>query len=373
LKSYDSVIGFIKGYSIIFRNVKGVIMERIIYRTLAACILCLLLFGLTANAYATHMGPPPVGQTLVREGNFAVKLASALDLKNTEDEVEAESLLAGAGIVPRNGWIADYPVTPDIMGEVRDSLFDAIDAGKLTKGTDETLKAFDDVCDELGISIRPYTEGETAEAPPSGAENYPNPAVIENYYAEQEPPVVTYYAPPPGYYSMYSWVPYPFWWVDFWFPGFFVLNDFHKVIIINKRVVIVTNHFHDRRAHRAFRIDPAERFRGRTFSGIGAPKRGKFLSTGEPRSSEKIFNRAPEHRTPDDRGRTGSQMKSGDRGGTGGQVKPGTRGGTGGQTKPGDHGDSGRKMRTDDVPAAPPPRSSGTPSSGINQRDMQRK
>ena len=65
--------------------------------------------------------------------------------ESTEDEVEAESRLAEAGIVPRNGWIADYPVTPDIVGEVRDSLLDAVDAGKLTKGENEALKTFDDV------------------------------------------------------------------------------------------------------------------------------------------------------------------------------------------------------------------------------------
>jgi hypothetical protein len=90
-------------------------MGRIIFRK-AVCILCLLFLGVTVNAYATHMGPPPVGQALQREGNFAVKLVSALALGNTEDEVEAESRLAEAGIAPRNGWIADYPVTPDIIG-----------------------------------------------------------------------------------------------------------------------------------------------------------------------------------------------------------------------------------------------------------------
>jgi hypothetical protein len=255
----------------------------------------------------------------------------------------------------------------------------------LTKGTDEALKAFDDICEELGVSISPYTEGEIAETPPSGAENYPNPAVINNYYADQGPPVVTYYAPPPGYYSMYSWVPYPFWWVDFWFPGFFVLNDFNRVIIINRRVFIVTNHFHDRHHHRTFRIDPAERFRGRTFPGIGAPKRGRFLSTGQPKSSERIFNRVPEQTRPSERGATGGQMKSGDHGGTRGQVKPADHGdggrqmksgdhsGTRGQVKPADHGDTGRQMRPGDGATVPSSRSGGAPSGGIDQREMPHK
>ena len=52
-------------------------------------------------------GPPPIGQQLVREGTFAVKLALALGMGKTEGEVEAESRLVEAGITPRNGGIAD--------------------------------------------------------------------------------------------------------------------------------------------------------------------------------------------------------------------------------------------------------------------------
>ena len=74
----------------------------------------------TAVEQANH--PPPVAQPLVREGDFAVKLVSALNLGQTDNEAEAESILSHAGIAPTNGWIADYPVTPEIVGELLQSI-----------------------------------------------------------------------------------------------------------------------------------------------------------------------------------------------------------------------------------------------------------
>ena len=55
---------------------------------------------------------PPVAQTLVREGDFAIKLAAELDLGKPENEAAAEDILARAGVSPLNGWISDYPMTP---------------------------------------------------------------------------------------------------------------------------------------------------------------------------------------------------------------------------------------------------------------------
>ena len=105
--------------------------------------------------------------------------------------------------------------------------------------------------------------------------------------------MVTYYAPPPDYYYLYAWVPYPFWCYGFWFPGFFVLHDFHRVVNVHNRAVFVSNHFNDVSAHRVFRVDPVKRFNGRTFAGIGAPRTGGFVSTGVPRSDRRIFNAPP--------------------------------------------------------------------------------
>jgi hypothetical protein len=72
-----------------------------------------------AQSEQLRPGAPPVGQPVVSEGDFAVRLAFALAVVTTEDEVEAESRLGEIGIAPRNGWIADYPVTPDIVAELR--------------------------------------------------------------------------------------------------------------------------------------------------------------------------------------------------------------------------------------------------------------
>ncbi len=267
-------------------------MKRLLFIEIITIVVSLLLMPLVIYAQAEQATTtiPPVGQTMVREGNFAVKLVSALALGETENEVEAENILGSVGISPRNGWIADYPVTPDIMGEIQKSVIDAVDSKKLSMSKDEALKRFQDVTTETDLDIRSYT-GEPQETTPPDSENYANPTVINNYYNNQGPPIVTYYAPPPDYYYLYAWVPYPFWWFDFWFPGFFILNDFHRSVIIHKRVVFISNHFNDFRHHRVFRIDPVDRFHGRTFAGIGSPKRGRFLSPGVKRGSESIFNR----------------------------------------------------------------------------------
>ena len=87
------------------------------------------------------------------------------------------------------------------------------------------------------------------------------------------------------------WVPYPFWWYDFWFPGYFILNDFHRVVHFRNRTEFISNHFNDAGHHRVFRIDPLDRFHGSTFAGIGAQRKGNFISSGVKNGSRSIFNR----------------------------------------------------------------------------------
>jgi hypothetical protein len=62
-------------------------------------------------------------------------------LGTAKNEAEAESMLASVGIAPKNGWIADYPLTPDIIGEVRKTIGLALDSGKLAMKKDEALMA----------------------------------------------------------------------------------------------------------------------------------------------------------------------------------------------------------------------------------------
>jgi hypothetical protein len=258
------------------------------------CILFLIPAMIHAQSYQTGTDSPPISQQLVREGDFAIKLNTALGLESTQDEVEAESQLGEVGIAPRNGWIADYPVTPDIINELQKSVSDAAIAQRLPDERDEALHIFQDTVADLNLSIRPYASNQPH---PSGPEQYPDQTVINNYYSNQGPPVVTYYAPPPDYDYLYSWVPCPFWWVDFWFGGYFILHDFHRVEFVNHRAVFVTNHFNDRRDHRVFRVDAISRFNGRSFAGIGAPHNGRTIAgTGASHNGRTVAGTGAPHR-----------------------------------------------------------------------------
>ena len=242
---------------------------------------------------------PPVAQPLVPEGVFAVELAEALKIGQAQDEAQAENMLSAIGIEPKNGWIAGYPVTPDIVGEIEKSVAASVDAKTLKMGKDQAQKAVENVSAKLGLNVMPafpspsaqaapignvpiyrymddngvlyYTDryelipqeyrdqlqmirgevppqlsaepaGEEAETPVNNFVANPNPQVINNYYYNDGPPVVTYYAPPTAYYYLYAWVPYPFRCSGFFFPGFFILRDFHRHVIFNKHPFVVTNH-----------------------------------------------------------------------------------------------------------------------------------
>jgi len=258
-------------------------------------ILAILLLGLLpvathAQAEEAKSNPPPVSQPLVTEGIFAVKLAESLGIIQTSDEIAAETSLGESGITPRNGWISDYPLTPDIIGEIRQSVATAADNKKLALNREDALKRFGESVESMGLAVRVYTSGESSMNKPISCEKYPNPATIADAYSGEEPPVVSYYCPPADYYDLYSWVPYPFWWADFWFPGFFILHDFHRHVAFHKHFVQVSNHFIDRRRNHFYRVDPVDRFHGRSYAGIGVRSSHEFRSIGIPRSSTTIFN-----------------------------------------------------------------------------------
>ncbi|MGD0281138.1 MAG: hypothetical protein ABSB95_02105 [Dissulfurispiraceae bacterium] len=238
--------------------------------------LLILLIILTAfvvspvlsNAQADQqaVASSPVSQPLIREGALAVELVGDLKVGATENEAEAEDLLSAAGIAPHNGWIADYPVTPDIVGELQTAINEAANSGKLGMGKDAALKAFQDAVNSNGLPVKPDTSGNVAgEASPPG---YYDSTIQDNYYTNEGPPVVTYFAPPDEYAYMYTWVPYPFWWSDLWYPGFFVLADFnvstHWRHHGHDHDGFITNHFHDPKTGGITRIDPSNRFHGGT-------------------------------------------------------------------------------------------------------------
>ena len=271
-------------------------MKKLSTRKVSLSAVFILLLWVPAMLYAQSTEPPSVGAPIVREGDFAIELSAALGLGQTEDEVEAETWLGEAGIAPRNGWIADYPVTPDIVGELQTSVGRAADANKISMDSDEAQRQFIAVCAQFGLSVTPYT-GPTRALPPS-CDNYPNPATINEYYSDQGPPVVTYYCPPPDYYYLYAWVPYPYWWSGFWFSGFYILHDFHKHHFVHNRTKFVSNHFNDVKHNKVYRVDPVKRFKGKTFAGIGARGSKNFVRTGVPRSDRNIFNAPRERMAP---------------------------------------------------------------------------
>ena len=144
---------------------------------------------------------PSVGQALVREGSFAMKLAEGLKIGPVQSEAEAESRLAQMGIAPRNGWIADYPVTPGItgiIGELQNAVGAAADSGKLAMNREEAIKVFQglisDIQDQHARAKTPFEE-----QPPPGPYRYPYP-----YYR--------YYYP---YYYPYAY-PYPYFYFRFY-------------------------------------------------------------------------------------------------------------------------------------------------------------
>jgi hypothetical protein len=253
----------------------------------------------------THL--PSIEQALIPEGVFAMQLAEALKLGSSLDEAEAEALLSGLGIEPKNGWITDYPVTPTVLGDIEKGIVAASEQGKMTLPKDQVLKLLGEVKTKLGLDIEPASKAPAGlnrkpekktvysyidsqgvthytdiyESIPTEYRNsiralslstaqrisdntwdnrarisdpeslaIPISDDINDYYEEQGPPVVTYYSPPVPYDYLYTWTPYPFWSTGVYFPGFFVLNNFHRKITFNRHPHFVSHHAKGGKRHR---------------------------------------------------------------------------------------------------------------------------
>jgi hypothetical protein len=300
--------------------------------------LLLLPLGVYAQPGQMSTGAPPVAQALIREGDFAVKLVSILRIGTANNEVEAETMLSSSGISPKNGWIADYPVTPDIIGELQGAVGYAADSKKLPMGKDEALKAFNDFTASVGLSIVADTSGSyTGSEPPMSYRDYSDPTVINNYYYDEGPPVVSYYPPPWDYYYMYAWVPYPFWWGGFYFPGFFCLHDFHRGIFFGGHRAWVTNHVTDPVSRQVFRVDPNGRRTGENFRTTNISSSRGFNTSEARNGATSIFNRGVE------RSRSSNMTATVGKGSTNGNIGSlGSRGQSGGRafTNPGNNAQS---------------------------------
>jgi hypothetical protein len=253
-------------------------------RKLAMFFLGLLLF-VPLSALAVEKGSdkaPPVAQTLVREGDFALRLADTLNLAKTDNEMDAERVLASVRIAPKNGWISDFPVTPDVLAEIKASVIDAAGSGRIKIDKKTAEDRFYALSNDLGLPV--VADNGTGEEYAETVD-YQDQAVIDDYYYDEGPPVITYYMPPPDYFYLYAWDPFPFWCNGHYFPGFYVLNNFtivvnsggtvivkgNKVIVKNGGNVIVTNktatttttlvsnRVVDRTTNKAVTIDPVTR------------------------------------------------------------------------------------------------------------------
>ncbi len=259
-------------------------MKRMLVFMLTAGFL-LMQAAVYAQSDQTATKAPSVSQPLVREGDLAVKLVEVLKVGKANNEAEAETMLGASGVAPKNGWIADYPVTPDVIGELQKAVSVAADAKRLPMGKEEALKAFRTATVETGLPIVAETGGNYQET------QY-QCAAADNYYSTEGPPVVTYCSPPPDYAYLYAWVPCPFFFDAFFFPGFFILHDFHKVIIINNKVVVVTNHFIDPKTKTVAVIDPVKRGTGKGFLTTLNKSRMGFASSEARKSAASIFERS---------------------------------------------------------------------------------
>ena len=228
---------------------------------LLAVTLTLIIVLMAANGQAASSNISPLSQPLIREGTLAVRLAGDLGLEKTDNEARAEDLLDTAGIAPKNGWIADYPVTPDIVGELQASVGAAADSGKLSMDRNTAIRTLQSDISSYNLPVSPDTSGQYGNE--TYAPEYPDTSAEDSYYSSQGPPVVTYYAPPPDYAYLYTWVDYPFWRSNFWFPGFFVLADFriktHWHDHGHEYTGYVTNHYSNPSHGYTVRIDPATR------------------------------------------------------------------------------------------------------------------
>jgi hypothetical protein len=243
----------------------------------------LLLFPFAT--FAADNGPqeaqtyevPPVAQPLVREGDFAIKLAALFGLGAPANETEAEDLLSSAGVIPLNGWISDYPVTPEILGQLEEATARAASEGRLSMGPEKATRLLYDLASQMNLPVPAGPESTVA-----AAQKAPAQPDIYNYYTGYGPPIITYYPPPPAYFYLYAWVPYPVWWYGYWYSGFYICNNFSTTVVVNSRTAFVRNRYVDPATRRVVRVEPVTR------TGRDTVRHGTILRTSDGRTYRNI-------------------------------------------------------------------------------------
>ena len=171
------------------------------------------------------------------QGEFAAQLVKELGLGEPADAGQAADTLAGLRIAPALGqWLFDQPMTPELTTRLRRLTVAAADRGAITLTPEQALLAFDTTAALLNVDIPTPTDQDIVSYAP--------------YPMTDMPPLVDFYQPPPLFSPYYVWVPFTggFWWGDYFFSGYFVLNvaffcDQHR------------DHYHDSH-YRSASIDP---------------------------------------------------------------------------------------------------------------------
>ncbi len=291
---------------------KGYQMKRVLVILLVAAGLVLAPCAGSVNAQSSTSRRPPIEQPLVSEGEFAVELATALNLASSHDEAAAENSLAAINIAPRNGWISNYPMTPDIIAEVRQSTARSASSGSLSISEADAVRTVDSVSIAMKLPIKVAGEKYTDEsspgskyqsssaAPPPEVSEYETPADVEQYYDENGPPIVSYYPPPWEYDYLYAWVPWPFWWDEFGFGGYFILTDFNR----HHHHHWITNHVRNAdgtvsRVNAVTRATGTGTRNSSTLSGANRSTQGSRLGSSNAQGGARaIMNRQSELRNP---------------------------------------------------------------------------
>jgi hypothetical protein len=172
-----------------------------------------------------------IAPSVVRQGDFALRLAQSLGLPAVEDEEGAIRALNALGIHAVDGWKADYPMTPQVVAELRDAVIVIAAAGQLNMSLDAAMRAYAELVVEFGLPLpaEPAPGYAGGGAPATAYGPSCNGTALDYYYGNFGMPLYSYCPPPAAYYYLYSWVPYGFYWHQHVFTGFFIRKHFNGI------------------------------------------------------------------------------------------------------------------------------------------------
>ncbi len=119
-------------------------------------VFFLVLFLLPAGSAGEGI---PNGQSFkaspryVTEGEFAVQLANAFGLGETDNPEVAQALLVSAGVEPWKGWISDRKMTRVLVAQIERSVSAAVDSRLLLMGKKEALEMVEEIAARFRLPV----------------------------------------------------------------------------------------------------------------------------------------------------------------------------------------------------------------------------